>query len=505
MATGLMKVFTGYTKAHGVYGALAAEPDENGKILGKLRKTVREDVTLAKFEAHVAGENGIGIIPIREDNSVWWGAIDVDIYDGFEHREMALRVARLKLPLVTCRTKSGGCHLYCFAAEPVPAAKMISKLRDIRAHLGFHPDTEIFPKQHTVKCEEGDLGSWINIPYFNGMLGLRYAFSPKDGDPLSLEDFLATVEEQRASVDWFSRPLITSLDIPQGPPCLQHLVQLGFPPGTRNQGLFNLAVYAKKSNPEGWEATVDEMNQKYMTPPLGSEEVATVIKSHKKKDFSYRCGDQPIASHCNSELCRTRRYGVGQSNVNLPTFGRLAQLVTSPPLWFWEVNGARIELTTNELQDPVAFQRKCMEKIRVMPPIPKRDVWSALVNEKMMDLDIIPAPAEASPEGQFWEHVETFCTRTKAMTRDEMLTGRPWTDGGRTHFRMKDLLMYFKRQQFKSLTDAQMTNLLNQAGSQHGRFNLKGKTCNWISIPAFEVQSEPLDVPESLKVEAKIF
>ena len=49
-----------------------------------------------------------------------------------------------------------------------------------------------------------------------------------------------------------------------------------------------------------------DINIKYMQPPLGAQEVLTVGKQLQRKDYFYRCNDQPIASHCNSPLCRTR-------------------------------------------------------------------------------------------------------------------------------------------------------------------------------------------------------
>jgi hypothetical protein len=186
----------------------------------------------------------------------------------------------------------------------------------------------------------------------------------------------------------------------------------------------------------------------------------------------------------------------------LPAFGRLSVLLTEPPLWFWEIDGSKIELNTRELQDPVAFQSKCMEKLRKMPPIVKRDVWQALVDEKMRDMDLIPAPAEASPKGQFWEMLESFCTgRAQAMSRDELLLGKPWTNDGRTYFRQKDMRAYLRRQSFKGLDDNQIMKAVKDGGGTFGKWNVKGTTCHWWSVPAFVPQSEPHDIPKAVSEE----
>ena len=40
---------------------------------------------------------------------------------------------------------------------------------------------------------------------------------------------------------------------PGGPPCLNKLATTGFGEGSRNNALFNIAVYYKQSSPDSWE------------------------------------------------------------------------------------------------------------------------------------------------------------------------------------------------------------------------------------------------------------
>ena len=61
---------------------------------------------------------------------------------------------------------------------------------------------------------------------------------------------------------------------PDGPPCLNKLAIDGFGEGSRNNALFNVAVYCKKAHADDWENQVGMYNQKYMDPPLNYQEVA---------------------------------------------------------------------------------------------------------------------------------------------------------------------------------------------------------------------------------------
>ena len=149
------------------------------------------------------------------------------------------------LPLVPCRSKSGGIHCFAFVKEAVPAALMKEKLGMFAALLGFGK-SEIFPKQTEILAERGDIGQWINIPYFNYKETDRYAYDKK-ARKLSIEEFFKVIDKVWFSAADFNAFTVTLMsEITDGPPCLQTLITKGFSPGTRNDGLFNLAVYLKK-------------------------------------------------------------------------------------------------------------------------------------------------------------------------------------------------------------------------------------------------------------------
>ena len=171
----------------------------------------------------------------------------------------------------------GGAHVYCFLKEKAPAGDMQDKLREISAGLGYG-GVEIFPKQREVLVDRGDIGSWLNMPYFEGDESMRYAFDSK-GDALSLTNFIKFVEERMITHEELVELEVPVLDdIKDGPPCLQVLLKQGFPEGTRNNGLFNVGVYLKKSNPEKWDLEIEEYNRKYVHPPLpGDRDWETLV------------------------------------------------------------------------------------------------------------------------------------------------------------------------------------------------------------------------------------
>src|SRR5665213_2054700 len=153
--------FAGMSQAYGTYDMSSPTiREQDGKREGRAL-TKRAPVTVDLWQRHLSGEMGLGIVPIRDDSTCLFGAIDVDVYDGVDHQGVAVKLARMGIPLVVCRSKSGGIHLFAFAAEPIPALSMQKKLRDVAAVLGYGT-SEIFPKQSKILVEQGDCGQWIN-------------------------------------------------------------------------------------------------------------------------------------------------------------------------------------------------------------------------------------------------------------------------------------------------------------------------------------------------------
>lgn len=493
LAERFIDIFDGLERAYGIYQIDSVKT--GGKQVGKA-VTLNKPVTVQLWQEHLSGKKGIGIIPIKDNSCCKFGAIDIDVYAGLNHTAVYKQVKTNNFPLVPCRSKSGGCHLFLFTSEEVPAALMQSKLREMAALLGFG-NCEVYPPQTEILVERGDIGQWINMPYFNGVKGLRYAIDEK-GNALSAADFITQVDKTRLTKKQLEDIKVkVQSDLEEGPPCLQYLVTQGFPQGVRNEGLFNLGVYAKKAFPDHWKEKVEELNSKYMHPPLTSVDVQGVLKSLRKKDYFYRCTSQPLAAYCNKQTCMTRTYGIGTST--LPALINLTKFNSMPPIWFVTVeDSGRLELTTEDLQLPARFQKRCMESLNMMPPIPSRDRWQQLMQKLLENVTVIDAPVDASPSGQLFELLEKFCTgRAQAQNKNELLLGKPLTEDNKHYFRMSDFMAYLERQHFREFKVNKITSMLkDKLKAEHHFLLLKGKGVNFWSIKAFDQQTEEHDIPE---------
>ena len=506
-------IFEGLDVAYGQHQPQGSRAD--GKQQGK-SYMVRKEVTHELWEKHLEGEGpSLGIIPIRADNTTKWGCIDIDSYP-LDHTFLFKKIRRLKLPLVYCKSKSGGAHLFLFMKNPIAAKLVRTKLTDMASSLG-QSASEIFPKQSGIQPEKGDLGNFLNLPYFRSDKSSRYAI--KDNAAAATIDEFFEMYEKYSVDDIDSIGTIKSEAIVDGPPCLQSLCSQGFPEGGRNNGLFSLGVYLKKFDEQHWEEQLVKYNLEYMKPPLVHTEVTTLIKTLNRKDYQYKCKDQPISSFCNVNICKTRKHGVGASNVS-QQLGALSKLCTEPPIWFLEIpsddptSDLKLQLTTEELQIQTKFQKRCMEVINIMPPLMKPSDWQQLVNSKMLTALLIEVSNDGSVSGQFIAHLQEFCTdRAQAQNRDDILLRKPWTEsnleevGGktedvsRTYFRLKDLHAYLLRQKFTHYTNTgQIIAELRKINGLHKFMKLKKQGVNTWGIPAFN----PIDSEHAIQEQDEV-
>ena len=133
-----INIFHGLDRAHGV--TKVADTNGNGTKIKGTSFVKREPVTDDLWLKHLQGTENLGIIPINDDNQCKWGCIDIDSYAGFDHKKLINKIKAFKLPLMVCRSKSGGAHVFLFTESFGSAKTMRNKLTEIN---NIHLDPRI--------------------------------------------------------------------------------------------------------------------------------------------------------------------------------------------------------------------------------------------------------------------------------------------------------------------------------------------------------------------------
>ena len=486
-------IFNGLDRAYGQYKSEG--PKANGKIGGKAF-ILKEPVTDKLWADHLEGKDpSLGIIPIRDDSTCSWGCIDVDTYP-LDYKKIIAHIRELKLPLVMCRSKSGGAHIFIFLKEPVQASLVRDKLTEWSAEIGY-ANCEIFPKQVEIKADRGDTGNFLNLPYHNGNNTNRYAFND-DGSGSSLDEFFklydtyAVDQETLLSTKVKRKKEVKELE--DGPPCLATLMSQGIPEGGRDNTLYQYAVYAKKKWPNEWQAKVDEFNHKYMDKPLGSGQVQKTVTQHERKDYQYKCKDQPMCSVCSPIVCQSRQYGIGDSFEH--NFSDLTKIQSDQSVWFLNIDGQRIVLDTEELFDQNKFRKACMDKINIVPNPMRPNAWTTRLQQLLRDIEVIEAPKEIRKEGRFKSLLEQFLDDQGAAEHiDEINMGKAWFSEGNAYFKTEAIQTFLEKKRFKDFTSTQIHATIRQMGGGHAHKKVQGTTAFMWYIPYTQKEEKSFAVP----------
>lgn len=526
----MMSLFRGHASVSGTHGAPEKSSGSLKWNIKSTARTLREPPTEKLWTQHLEGERPLGVIPIAEDSTCRWGSIDLDEYD-LDLPELVRKTSKAGFPLIPVRSKSNGLHLFLFLREPEAAASVQTILRDTAAALGM-ARCEIFPKQTRILADR-DAGSWIIAPYFGdgddgtptdgtfgGKLQRQHGLKPRGGD-MTLGEFLSAAEKGLTTVADLATLLEkravgddpkpdkkrvrgrSSCDFSDGPPCMRQLLygNGSIVSDGRKTLLFNSSTYLKRADPEGWQTRLETVNQRF-SPPLPSSEVDGVIQSASKKDYEYQCKQEPLVSYCNSALCRTRKFGVGEQgefpSINLRKFD------TRPPVWFVEIEGKTLELTTEELSSFQRFLVACYDKITKGFRYMRHEAWIALVNEAMENAVVLPAPPELSIEEKFRKTLEEFLTnRSAGQRREDLLRNVPWEDEEKKRywFSPEGFELFLKNTYGVKDPDKSRTQrflILKRLGGSRKQLNFantRSRICWWISSD--QVQGLPeTDTPD---------
>jgi len=505
-----MALFAGLERAHGTF---IIKEMKGAKNIGKAF-TQKKPVTAELWTDHFTGKQGLGIIPLRDDSTVLFGAVDIDSYENFDPAELSLKIEEWGWPVIVCRSKSGGAHLYMFLSEPVPSRILRHKLKQVAIAAG-HPKAEIFPKQDAMFSKE-DIGNWINMPYFEGAKTNRHAY--RNGKPIGMEEFLKLAQSMEIDAEELEAFSPAGPEFVDAPPCIERLTSIGFPAGSMNNALFNMSVYARMKWPDDWQQHVYDFNQRFMGPG-SSQEVQQIIKSVDKKKYTYKCSEQPICDACNKSECNKRDYGVTSEHSPYKTIKNGSAKSKRPcilddvehvicfvpdekandePYWIFRIDSKDMEVTCEMVNSQIKFCNAYTKRfLKAMLPV-DGDIWVAKINELLKNSEKEDLASDAGPEGQLFIHVDQFCNgKAQARVEEELLLGKPWKKDGRVFFRSQDLVKYLDVNRFKEFNERQLYAIFRRHGAKHHKMMIKSKcVACWSLIDMDSVQGV-LDIPET--------
>lgn len=127
---------------------------------------------------HLQGQGpGIGVAPLRPDNTVMFAAIDLDEPDFEAAREMQTYIPGTSW---VERSRSGNAHVWVFFSDPLEAWVAMGILKEATFAAGKQY-VEVFPKNHDFAKVK--LGNYINLPYHGEQRPILKWIGPEQPGP----------------------------------------------------------------------------------------------------------------------------------------------------------------------------------------------------------------------------------------------------------------------------------------------------------------------------------
>lgn len=390
--------FAGDLEKHGTF----RDTEMDGPKQKGVGRTVVGPPPDALVSGHELGEGPrLGCFLLDSDSRVRVGIIDVDDYE-ISIMEMAAMLQGSEWTVV--ESKSGGLHIMVFFTKPAPAKDVVARLKEEAVRLGVAAKSEYWPKQTKYSDDPQRKGNWYILPYFGDR-----CWAVVQGRRLKPVDFVDRIKRTAVDPDvWLG----SSQEQSQIPPCLECLMREKQGLGGRNTFLFNVAVLEKKRNPKDWQERVRKANDDYCSPVVTLNEVRQIVESAKASNSFYTCDKAPLVSRCAKEICKSRKFGIGNTEDNLPVITGMSKIDAEPPFWIAHFeDGRSLQLSAEDLQIPSRFQRAMMSQLNKMPKMPKAPKFLERIAPLVESAIIVEVPQETKEPGLLWEYMHEYFRR----------------------------------------------------------------------------------------------
>lgn len=185
----------------------------------------RRKLDASTWQLHVGGRYPLSIAPNLSDDTVTWGAVDIDEY-GADLGSWVRKLLRLEISSFAVRTKSGGLRIIVFFGSRIGVMEAVRVLRAICSRLEV-PEREIFPREQPPESRP----FVVNVPYsgYQSSILERQVALRENGSEIGLAEFVRLAKTRKMGTEERERLLALVPPLARRPPRRPVRMQQGMP------------------------------------------------------------------------------------------------------------------------------------------------------------------------------------------------------------------------------------------------------------------------------------
>jgi hypothetical protein len=129
----------------------------------------------------------------------------------------------------------------------------------------------------------------------------------------------------------------------------------------------------------------------------------------------------------------------------MPIINSVTKVSGDLSLWFIDVEGGRLELTTDELYNNRLFILKCVNSLNMLPTPMKQEQWTAFL-QQLLDKAVIITDENMFKRHEVPDQFNMFMMKRITENKDEINAGRVvyYHDKKEIHFKLEPFINFMK-------------------------------------------------------------
>jgi len=213
------------------------------------------------------------------------------------------------------------------------------------------------------------------------------------------------------------------------------------------------------------------------------------IKFNDGKDLGFKCNEDPMCNHCDKNLCRTRKFGIGGEAV-FPSLTDLQKVLLDEPYYWVNVDGERVKLDNIDyLMEQRLFRRTVAKQINKKPPRITVKEFEKYTDMLLQGVEEVDAPVGSSRIDQLSNHLEDYCLQRSigSVSKKDILNGAVYTENNKHVFTFHRFFHgHLTKKKWKEDYQVTQQMLKEHCGCEEGRMVIGKKKPSIMKVDTFE-------------------